>query len=196
MRGFHDGVPGHHDAFPVDTLVDEVHRAAPRGSEVHVGEGTGQESVDLLGHRTVVGPEPGLDVTDGDPEIVRRLCRGRDGVRVSLDKDRPRPPLLEDRGELAQHAGDLFSPRLPPDPVHADVGFSDAEHLAVLAGEFVVVVLAGIDDEGVVAQLCDDGRQLDDLGARAVDDRDSAREAHCSTPVSILIILMSPSDSS
>ena len=89
----------HHVTDLVDTVDDslgpELIRGSRRWAEQQRGEMVGGDPVDLLGHRAVERPQPGLDVADGDPQLGRRKGTCQRRVRVAVDDDEIGRGLLE-----------------------------------------------------------------------------------------------------
>jgi len=158
-----DRVAGQHDLSGGDALGNKVgHCAFGRGT-VQVGEDADKAPVDLLRHRAIMGAQARLDMHDRRARVVCGLRGGRDRVRVALDQDRGWRPFGEHVAEHLDHPGDLSMARLAAD---AGQGFrlgqvrAGQEH----AGEFLVAVLAGMQEPGRRAQDADNGRELDYFG--------------------------------
>ena len=172
--GLDDGVAGEDDLARRDAVVAQVgHRVFGRGA-VQVGEDAGDTPVDLLGHRAVVGAQAGLDVHDRRADVVPGLGGGADGVGVALDQDRGRGPLREHAAQLLDHPADLDVPRLAADAGQG-LGRGQTGAGQEHAREFLVVVLAGVQEPGRRAQEADNGRELDYFRPRSDDSRDIRR---------------------
>jgi hypothetical protein len=130
---------------------------------VQVGEDAGDAAVDLLGHRAVVGAQAGLDVHDRRARVVPGLGGGADGVGVALDQHRGRTPPREHAAQLLDHPPDLDVARLAADAGQG-LGLGEAGAGQEHAGEFLVAVLAGMQEPGRRAQDADNGRELDYFG--------------------------------
>jgi hypothetical protein len=145
---------------------------------VHVGERAGDQPVDLFGHCAVVRAQSGLDVDNRDARIVRRLCACRHGVGVTLHDHDPRRVVGEMVGEGLDGSSDLRPTGFPTDAGENDVGLPDPELLEESAGEFAIVMLAGVDDSRPVTEFADHGSELDDLGTSTEHQSNIVRGHH------------------
>ena len=101
-----DGVPGDDDRARRDALVHEVLLAERGGGEVQPCDAAGHLPVDLFRPRRVdvVGPEPCLDVTDGNFLVEARQAGGERGRRVTVHQDQVGARRLENRFQALDHA--------------------------------------------------------------------------------------------
>jgi len=65
-------IADHEDAAPGPAFFQKVLDGVLFGNEQIVGEGVGEDAVDLLGHSAVKATEPGLDVSHADASFARR----------------------------------------------------------------------------------------------------------------------------
>ena len=137
-----------------------------------------EHAVELLRHRAVERTHAGLDVRDRDARLRRGQRAGQCGVRVAVDQDAVRPALGEQRGDRREHPRGLLGVR-PAVDAQLQLRARDAELAHEDRRKLVVVVLAGVDEQLVVAlaQQARHRRRLDEL--RAVpDDRDDVHLRH------------------
>jgi len=175
-----------------DALAAEVVDAALLGDEEQVGEGVGEEAVDLLGHSAVEAPEPGLDVNDGDLELHGGEGAGDGAVDVAEDDGGGGARVEQVCLVAFEDAPGLCAVWSGAD-VEVDVGGRDAELVEEDVAEGGVVVLAGVDDaESEAAVLFDgpgDGSKLDEVRPRAgdaVDEWFHLAKASQGAPLSLL----------
>ncbi len=173
-HGVDHGVAHDDDRRGVDRLAQQrVSRASRRG-EVHRGDGAHQTAVRLLRKRPrkVPGAESGLDMSYGQPAI--EACEGarQHRRRVSLHDHDVRPGLLDpgvdprDRARQQLAGVRRHDSEVPVDR-QTELCAQLLRETAMLAGEQYSCVDIGM----TLSKRPDDRRQLDDLRARAHDDR-------------------------
>jgi hypothetical protein len=175
--GFDDGVPRLDHAVSVDPFGGQVLDVDSGGRTAQVGEMVGDDSIVFFRHVAVEAAQARLDVADGDVAGVGSNGSGEDGVGVALHDHGIRGPLGEQLVQLLD--GD-------PDLRTAGETTDGEEHIRLLqahlgeegAAQLGVVVLAGVDDEGGVAQQPDQVGELDDLGSGSEHDRNRLRREH------------------
>ena len=144
-----------------------------RRHEQQVDEVVGQHAVELLGHRAVERPHPGLDVHDRDVAPAPPPARRRASSSCRRRRARRPAPRSASSGPSAASMRAVCSVFVPPAMCSWCSGRGTCSSSKKIALELVVVVLAGVDEHLVVAlaQQARDGRRLDELRAVA-DDRD------------------------
>ena len=123
----------------------------------------------------VEAAEARLHVRKRHVGLGRNEGSGQGRVRVSVDEDDIRPPIGQDRFEADEHRSGLLGVRASADAEHM-VGRWEPEFAVEAAGQVIVVVLAGVDEDLLVARA-QHGRQfggLDQLRPRA----DNADNSH------------------
>ncbi len=150
-----------------------------RVQEEQLGEVIGDDPVDLLRHRAVEAPQPGLDVADRDPEPGRAERRGEGRVDVAGNQDEVRSLVAKHRLQPLEHARGLLAVAARADPEHV-VRLRYPELLEEDLRHRPVVVLAGVDDHRRVGAEAlpgrrDDRRHLDQVRPRADDVSDPHR---------------------
>ena len=169
-----DRVTGQHDLFGGDALGNKVGHGAPGRGAVQVGEDADDAPVDLLRHRAIMGAQARLDMHDRRARVVSGLRGGRDRVRVALDQDRRWRPLGEHAAEHLDHPADLGMARLAAD---AGQGLRLGEVRAGQEhpGEFLVAMLAGVQEPGFRPQYSYNRRELDYFGPGSNNNCNVAR---------------------
>ena len=94
-----------------DALTLEMTRGGLAGTEQQIRQVIGEDAVDLLGHRSVEGTEPGLDVGYRDFQLRRRQRAGECRIGVAVDQHAVRPLLGDHFLDRNQHAGGLHAVR-------------------------------------------------------------------------------------
>jgi hypothetical protein len=135
------------DALLRDALALEVVHARALGDEEHVGDRVGQDAVDLLRHGAVEAAQAGLDVHQRHLELGRHQPAGDGRVHVADDEHGVRPLFQHDRLEtLHDHRG-LGGVGAAAD-LEVDVGPGDVQVVEERLAHLVVVVLAGMHQDG------------------------------------------------
>ena len=144
---YHD-VADEEDLLLRNALAEEVRRRRPReGVKSVVGDGVGDEAVDLLGHGPVEAAEAGLDVGDGDTELRAASAQAiveltspttmtRSGFSLSSTFSNSMSTLPVCSAWLPEP-----TPRWTSGAGMLEVPEEDVRHV-------VVVVLAGVDEKG------------------------------------------------
>ncbi len=101
------GVAGDVDAIAGDAFAEQQAARTLGRREQPVGEMVGQDAIDLLGHGAIVAAQPGFDVTDRNPQLVRGQGAGEHRVGVAFDQHDVGPPLAQDRLHAEHDASDL-----------------------------------------------------------------------------------------
>jgi hypothetical protein len=151
------------------------------GDEEIVGNGVGEDAINFLGHGAVEAAESGFDVGYGNAELHGSEGNGDGGVDVADHQDEIRFAFekygldaLEDFGGLrGVGAGSDFE---------VDVRLRDAHLAEEDIGEFLVVVLAGVDEDGIdfgmAAHFAEERSDFGEVGAGSHDVEDFERAAH------------------
>ncbi|KAF5047213.1 hypothetical protein DSECCO2_462840 [anaerobic digester metagenome] len=148
----------------------------------------GQDAVHLLGHGAVKRPEAGLDVGHGDVEFRGREGAGEGRVRVPVDEDHVRVPLLDHALDPDEHRARLLGMAPGADP-EVMIGDRDLQLLEEDVRHPRVVVLARVDQH-LVVPLPEPAREwcaLDELRSRP-DDRDHLHRVHPARPLRPIMI--------
>jgi len=134
----------------------------------------GEDPVALLGHTHVAGAHAGLDVDHRDLRAGGRERAGERRVGVAVDERGVRLDLVDQRLERREHPRRLRRVAAAGD-VQLDVRSGEAELLEEDARKRVVVVLAGVDEDLLVAgaQRSGDRGGLHELRPVADDGQDS-----------------------
>ena len=66
-------------------LLAKIRHAGRFGNQEHIGNRVGHDPIDLLGHRAVKAPQPGLDVGHGHAQLDCGQRCGHGGVNVPDD---------------------------------------------------------------------------------------------------------------
>ena len=169
-------VAGDENRLLRDPLRQQVALRAGGRRKLQLGEGRGHPAVHLLGEGLipVVGAQPRLDVSDGNPVVVGGQRADECRVGVTLHQDHLRPQLVQDPVQPGQRAGaDVDQRLLRPHDVQIHVRGNSKQprdliqHLPVLAG--------GDHDGGELragAQPLHDRRHLHGLRPRPEDCHD------------------------
>ena len=157
-------------------LAAQVLNGHVAGAEEQVGEAVGEHAVDLFGHRAVERTQPRLDVGDRDDELGRREGAGERRVGVAVDEHQRRADLADRRLDAGQHLARLHRVGRRTD-TKSDVGPGQVELVEEDAGQLVVVVLAGVEQDlaQLASQAARDDRALDVLRPVADDRKDGPR---------------------
>ncbi len=86
------------NALRGDALAQQVHASAFFGDEEEVGDGVGDDAVDLFRHGAVEAAQAGLDMHDVDAQFLGDQRRRGGGVHVADDEDGD--GLLVDRARV------------------------------------------------------------------------------------------------
>ncbi len=151
-------------------LVREVGLGLGRVREEQVGDLIDQDPVDLLRHRPVEAPQPGLDVGERDAQVGAGESGGKGRVDVAGDDHEVRRLRLEDRPDPLEDGGEHRRVRSGPDAEHV-IGLRHPELLEEDARHHPVVVLTGVDQYVVAVRVGapqggDHRRHLDEVRAR------------------------------
>ena len=157
-----------------DALAHELRDRLRARREQEVGQGIGDDPVDLLGHGPVVAPQPCLDVGEGTAGLRRHERRGERRVDVTVDHDQRRIELGEGRLEGDEQRRRLAGVRARSD-AEIEVRLGQGEVAEEDVGQPRVVVLSGVDEPLVdlaTPERSDHGRGLHEVrpGAHHVDD--------------------------
>ena len=174
-QGIDHHVPDEMHPRRIDPFLAQVLVAVSRRREEQVREPVGEYPVDLLGHGPVARAEPGFDVRDRDAHLRGHQGDGKGTVHVAGHHHHVGPLAREDRLDLDHHPGGLLRVRAAAYPeVH--VGLRHSQVLEEHVGHLHVVVLAGVHEDlahlSVLAQPCQDGRDLHEVRTRADDVKD------------------------
>ena len=168
------GVAGDVDAGVGDAFAAQQVARMRGGGEQEFREMVGEDAIDLLGHRAVVGAQPGFDVPHDDAQLLRRERGGEHRVGVALDQDHVRVLARQHRLHPAHDRGDLIGLRAGAD-LEVEVGRREIQLAEEHSVHLERIVLAGVEQPIVDAARdagAHDRRHLDDLGAGADLDRD------------------------
>ena len=142
----------------------QVPHGVGAGHQEQVGQLVGQSAVDLLGHRHVEAAQSGLDVRHRDAELRGNEGGGDGRVHVAVDHDERGPTVDEQLLEPDHDRCGLRRVAARPD-LQVDVRLRQAELAEEDLGHLLVVVLAGVDEQLLDAELVEGG-----------DDRGGLRE--------------------
>ena len=157
-----------------DPLGDEVRNGSGRRREQPARDVVGQDPVRLLGHPAVKAPQPGFDVSNGDPGSHRCQRSSQRGVGVAIDEDSIGTSALEDRRDRGKHPTELLGSTSAANAERV-VRFRQAQLREERPGHRVIPVLAGVHEDFVVpgTQGRQERRRFDELGSRPDDADDS-----------------------
>ena len=169
-------VADEHDSLGIDSRTREIGDARRLRDEEPVGQGVGDDAVQLLGHRAVETPQSRFNMREGQAEF-RRHERRRHGRRHVADHDNPI------RAQIEQHR--LQSPqdfgRLRNGAPRADSQVGDRRRNLQLAEKGLahplVVVLPGVHDgrrRAARRQGPRDGRHLHEIRPSTGDETDES----------------------
>jgi hypothetical protein len=149
------------------------------GGEEPVGDGVGDQAVDLLGHRPVARADAAFDVRHRQVQLLRGDGAGHGGGDVA-DHQAQCAAALQKQLLVAHHdRRRLLGLRARAD-LQVDVGLGDAQLAEEVARHALVVVLAGVHQahaQGAARGLArldrvQDRRDLHEVRPRAGDDVD------------------------
>ena len=164
----------HEDGARLEALGGQVPHGDVGRGQAQVGGVVGEDAVVLLGHAPVEGAQAGLEVGQGEVQLHRGQRARERGVRVAVDQHPVGAVLVDHRVQRREDAARLDAVRAGADAEvdvrcgDLQVGEEDVRHQGV-------VVLAGVDDDVVVArrlQGCGDRCQLHELRPGANDAED------------------------
>ena len=151
------------------------------GDEKIVGDGVGEDAVDLFGHSTVKTAKARFDVSDANAKLHGGE-RNRDrGIDVADNEDEVGLALQKNGLDAFQDLGGLRSVGAGAD-FEVYMGRGDAHLAEENVGEFFVVVLAGVNEDGlnlrVTLHFVHERGDLRKVGAGADDIQDFKALAH------------------
>jgi len=147
-----------------DAFGRQVGHGGVGRAEQQAREMVRQHTIDLFGHAPVEGAQARFDVRDGHVQLGRGERPGEGRVRVAVDQDEPRTHTCDGVGYARQHGRRLACVAVGADP-ELDVGARQGELFVEHAGELMVVVLAGVEQDllDYRAHRARDDRRLDVL---------------------------------
>jgi hypothetical protein len=166
-------------------LALEVRQAGRLGDEEPVGDGVGDEAVDLLGHGHVAAAQAGLHMGHRDAQLLGHDGAGQRGVDVAHHQGGGGAGLLAELLVGDHDLGGLLGVAAAA-AAQAHVGLRDAEFLEEHVVHLAVVVLAGVHQaEGqtpVGTQRAHQRGDLHEVGPRAghqIEEGFFAHGRHC-----------------
>src|SRR5216684_4040058 len=146
-QGIDHHVADHEDAFPGPAFFEEMRDGIFFSNKEIVGEGVGQDAVDLFGHGAVKAAESGFDVGYADTKFGGGKRDSNGGVDVAYNEHQVGFALDENGFNALQDFGGLGGVRARTDfEIHVRRG--DAHLAKENVGEFLVIVLASVDKDG------------------------------------------------
>ena len=169
------------DGFARAAFLEELADGIFFGDEEIVGDGIGEDAIDFFGHGAIEAAETGFDVSDGNAEFYGGERDGNGGIDVADDEDEIGLAFEEDGLDTLQDFGGLRGVRAGAD-FEIDVGRGNAHLAKENVGEFFVVVLAGVDEDGIdfgmALHLAHERRDFGEVGAGADDIQDFEALGH------------------
>jgi hypothetical protein len=166
-----DRVAGHGDPVRWDPFREQVVAVQLGRRATEVGEVVDDDAVVFLRHGPVVAAQAGLDVHQWDVVRVGRQRSGERGGGVTLDEHRRRRVVREDLVDRRHR-----QPQLPAPADTAAVELVEPSRLVDVLPDLRVhrrvVVLSGVDDGCSPAEVPDQRREFDQLGAGTAHERD------------------------
>ena len=169
---FGHGGAGDIGALLGEAAVGEVAAGVLGVSEVDVGDDIDDAAVGLLGEAFVLAAVAGFHVEDGDMQALGAddaqagvgVAQNEDGIGTGLHHE-----LVAGVDDVAHGGAEVVA-----HGIHIDLGVAELEVAEEDAVEGIVVVLAGVGEDGVEvgAALVDNGGQADNLRACADDNQE------------------------
>ncbi len=180
-QGIDHHVADHEDAFPGPAFFEEMRDGLFFGNKEIVCQGVGQDAVDFFGHGAVKAAEPGFDVGYTDTKFGGGQRDSNGGVDVAHNENQVGFALNENRFNALQDFGGLGGVGARTDfEIHVWRG--DAHLTKENVGEFLVIVLAGVDKDGfdfrMTLHLVHEGGNFGEVRARPDNIQDFQALAH------------------
>jgi hypothetical protein len=118
------------------------------GDEEIVGNGIGEDAIDFFGHGAVEAAKTSLDMSDRNAEFDGSEGDSDGGIDIANDEDEVGLAFEEDGLDTLQDFSGLRGMRTGAD-FEIDVGCGNAHLTEENVGKFFVVVLAGMDEDGI-----------------------------------------------
>lgn len=132
----------------------------------------GDDAIDLLGHGAVEGPQPGLDMCDGNVQLGGHEGAGQRRVGIAVDQNAVGAQGFQHRFELLKH-GACHRPMPTAMDLQIVVGLLDAQLGKEDVGHLGIEMLAGMDqyfsDRAGLGERLADRSYLDELRSGADD---------------------------
>src|SRR5258708_490790 len=180
-QGIDHHVADHIDAFPRPAFFEEMRDGIFFSNKEIVGEGVGQDAVDLFGHGAVKAAESGFDVGYTDTKFGGGQRNSNSGIDVAYNENQVGLALDENRFNALQDLGGLGGVRARTD-FEIDLRRGEAPLAKGNVGEFLVIVLAGVDkdsfDFGMALHLVHEGGNFREVRARPDNVQDFQALAH------------------
>ena len=169
------------DALAGAAFLEKMLHTVFFGDEKIVGDGVGENAVDLFGHGTVKTAEARFDVSDANAELHGGE-RNRDrGIDVADDEDEIGLALQKNGLDAFQDLGGLRSVGARAD-FEVYLGHGDAHLAEENVGKLFVVMLAGVNEEGfnlrMTLHFVHERGDFREVGAGADDIQDFQTLAH------------------
>ncbi len=176
----HD-VANEKDGFAGAALFEEMIDGVFFGDEEIVGDGVSEDAVDFLGHRAIEAAQAGFDVGYGNAELYGGQGDGDGGVDVADHEDEIGLAFEEDWLDASENFGGLRGVRAGAD-FEIDVGLGDAHLAEEDVGELFVIVLAGVNEDGVdfgmAAHFAEERSDFGEVGTGSDDVEDFEALGH------------------
>jgi hypothetical protein len=180
-QGIDHDIANEMDGFAGAALFEEVVDGILFGDKEIVGDGVGEDAVDLFGHGAVEAAEAGFDVGDANAEFDSSEGDGDGGIDVPDDENEMGLVLEKHGFDALKDFGRLGGVGAGTD-LEIDVRRGDAHLLEEDVGEFFVVVLARVDEDGLdlgmALHFAHEGSDFGEVGARSDDIEDFYLLAH------------------